>query len=168
MANNDDELFEEKTSYGPWNDKKEGNAWQQRWSAGDWRNTLDKVGGEWILKSLFKIKFFIEWDESKVQVYEAMTSNAKELTNLIKSLLTPDKEMQLKEIIKNKELLDKIKPFWGEFLNWRSMKNILNIDRKGKDEKKWINDEGANDYWKENIAQQDKTRCQRENEWKCS
>jgi hypothetical protein len=75
-----------------------------------------------------------------------MTSNAKELTNLIKSLLTPDKEMQLKEIIKNKELLDKIKPFWGEFLNWRSMKNILNIDRKGKDEKKWINDEGANDY----------------------
>ncbi len=26
MANNDDELFEEKTSCGPWNDKKEVNA----------------------------------------------------------------------------------------------------------------------------------------------
>jgi hypothetical protein len=45
-----------------------------------------------------------------------MKSNAKELTDLIKSPLTPDKERQLKEIIKNKEQLGKMKLFWGKSL----------------------------------------------------
>ncbi len=56
-----------------------------------------------------KFNFVIEWDEPQEQVYEAMTLNAKELTNLIKSPLTPDKERQLKEIIDKKEQLDMIK-----------------------------------------------------------
>ncbi len=66
-----------------------------------------------------EFNFVIEWDETKGQVIEAMKSNAKELTNLIMSPLTPDKERQLKkEIIENKEQLDKIKPFQGESLSW--------------------------------------------------
>jgi Ulp1 family protease len=86
------------------------------------------------------------------------------LTNLIKSPLTPDKERQLKEIIENKEQLDKIKPFWGESLTWGSMQKILNFDRKDEDvNKNWIGDEVVNTYCKDNLAQQDKTQCQQEN-----
>jgi hypothetical protein len=84
--------------------------------------------------------------------------NAKELTNLIRSPLTPDKERQLKEIIKKKEQLDKIKSFWGEFLTWGSMQKLLNFDRKDKDmTKKWINDKVVNNYRKKYLAQQDKS-----------
>ena len=59
--------------------------------------------------------------------------NAKELTNLIRSPLTPDKERQLREIIENKEQLDKIKSFQGEFLTWESKQKLLNFDRKDED-----------------------------------
>jgi hypothetical protein len=62
-----------------------------------------------------------------------MKSNAKKLTNLIKSLLTPDKERQLKEIFENKEQLDKIKPFQGESLTWESMQNLVNFDINDED-----------------------------------
>jgi hypothetical protein len=55
------------------------------------------------------------------------------LTNLVKSPLTPDKERQLKEIINNKEQLDKIKSFWGESLTWESMQKLLNFDRNDED-----------------------------------
>ncbi len=121
------------------------------------------VRGKTDIEKPMKFNFVIEWDEPKEQVYEAMTLNAKELTNLIKSPLTPDKERQLKEIIKNKEQLDKIKPFWGEFLNWGSMQKLLNFDRKDKDVKKWINDKVVNNYCKGCFAQQDETRCQQKN-----
>jgi hypothetical protein len=77
------------------------------------------VGGEMDIEKPREFNFVIEWDETKGQVIEAMKSNAKELTNLIMSPLTPDKERQLKkEIIENKEQLDKIKPFQGESLSW--------------------------------------------------
>jgi hypothetical protein len=62
-----------------------------------------------------------------------MKSNAKELTNLIMSPLTHHKERQLKEIIKNKEQLDKIKSFWGESLTWECMQKLLNFHRKDED-----------------------------------
>jgi hypothetical protein len=52
---------------------------------------------------------------------------------LIKNSLTPDKERQLKEIIKNKEQLDKIKSFQGESLTWESMHKLLNFDKKDED-----------------------------------
>jgi hypothetical protein len=39
-----------------------------------------------------EFNFVKEWDEPKGQVYEAIKSNAKRLTNLIKSPLIPDKE----------------------------------------------------------------------------
>jgi hypothetical protein len=81
------------------------------------------VGGKMDIDKPMKFSFIIEWDEPKEQVYEAMTSNAKELTNLIKSPLTPDKERQLKEIVENEEQLDKSKSFRGEFLTWGSMQN---------------------------------------------
>jgi hypothetical protein len=75
-----------------------------------------------------------EWDESKGQVIEAKKSNANQLTNLIKSARTPDKERQLKEIIQNKKQLDKIKPFRGEsFLTLESMQKLLNFDRNDED-----------------------------------
>jgi hypothetical protein len=83
-----------------------------------------------------KLNFVIEWDEPKEQVYEAMISNAKELTNLIMSPLTPDKERQLKKIIKNKEQLDKVKSFWGDFFTWENMQKLQNFDRKDNDMKK--------------------------------
>jgi hypothetical protein len=93
-----------------------------------------------------------------------MRSNAKELTNLIMSPLTSDKERQLKEIIDNKEQLDKIKSFWGESLTWECMQKLLNFDRKDKDmTKKWINDKVVNNYCKDYLAQQDETRCKQEN-----
>ncbi len=115
------------------------------------------VGGKMDIEKSMKFNFVIEWDEPKEQVYEAMTSNAKELTNLIKSPLTPEEVRQQNEIIKNKEQLDMIKPFWGEFLNWGSMQRLLNFDRKDMDEKKWINDKVVNNYCHEYLAQQDKT-----------
>ncbi len=59
--------------------------------------------------------------ETKGQVIKAMKLNANQLTNLIKSPLTPDKERQLKEIIENKKQLDKVKPFWGKSLTWECM-----------------------------------------------
>jgi hypothetical protein len=62
-----------------------------------------------------------------------MKSNAKELTNLIMSPHTPDKERQLKEIIGNKEQLNKIKSFWGESLTWKSMHKLLKFDIKDED-----------------------------------
>jgi hypothetical protein len=49
------------------------------------------------------------------------------------SSLTPDKERQLKEIIKNKEQLDKIKSFRGESLTCESMQKLLNFDKKDED-----------------------------------
>jgi hypothetical protein len=52
-----------------------------------------------------KFNFIKEWDEPMGQVIEAMKPNPEESTNLIKSPLTPDKERQLKEIIKIKERL---------------------------------------------------------------
>jgi hypothetical protein len=116
------------------------------------------VGGKTDIDKPMKLNFVNERDDSKEQIYEAMTSNAKELTNLIKSLFTSDKEKQLKEIIENKEQLDKIKSFCGKLLNWGSMQKLLNFDRKDKDMmKKWINEEVANNYCKEYLAQQDKT-----------
>jgi hypothetical protein len=81
------------------------------------------VGGEMDIEKPMELNFVKEWDEPKGQVIEAMKSNANQLTNLIKSPLTPDKERQLKEIIENKKQLDKIKPFWGESLTWESMQN---------------------------------------------
>ncbi len=69
------------------------------------------VGGKMDIWKPMKFNFIIEWDGLKEQVYEAMASNAKELTNLIKRPLSPDKERQLNEIIENKEQLDKIEPF---------------------------------------------------------
>jgi hypothetical protein len=91
-----------------------------------------------------------------------MKSNAKELTNLIMNPLTPDKERQLKEIIKFKEQLDRIISFWGE--SWESMQKILDFDRKDEDmTKKWINDKVVNNYCKEYLAQQDNSQCKQEN-----
>ncbi len=37
------------------------------------------------------------------------------------------------------------------------MQNLINFDRKDKDEKKWITDKVVNDYCKEYLAPQDKT-----------
>ncbi len=48
--------------------------------------------GETDIEKLMKLNFVIEWDEPNKQIYEAMTLNAKEFTNLIKSPLTPIKE----------------------------------------------------------------------------
>ncbi len=49
------------------------------------------------------------------------------------------------------------------------MQKLLNFDSKDKDmTKKWINDKVFNNYCKEYLAQQDKTRCQQENERKRS
>ncbi len=76
------------------------------------------VGGKSDIEKPMEFNFVIEWDEPKGQVIESMKSNAMEVTNLIMSPLTPDKERQLKKIIKNKEQLDKIIPFWGESLTW--------------------------------------------------
>jgi hypothetical protein len=107
------------------------------------------VWGKIDIEKPMEFNFVIEWDEPKGQVIGAMKSNAKEMTNLNMSPLTPDKERQLKKIIKNKEQLDKIKPFWGESLIWECMQKILNFDRKVKDmTKTWINDEVVNNYWK--------------------
>ncbi len=50
------------------------------------------VGEKMDIEKPMKFNFAIEWDEPKEQVYEAITSNAKELTNLIKSQFTPDKK----------------------------------------------------------------------------
>jgi hypothetical protein len=58
-----------------------------------------------------EFNFVKEWDEPKGQVIEAMKSNAKEFPNLIMILLTPDKERQLKEIIKNKNSLTRLNHF---------------------------------------------------------
>jgi hypothetical protein len=122
------------------------------------------VGGKTDIEKPMEFDFVIKWDEPKEQVIEAMKSNAKELKDLIMSPLTPYKERQLKEIIDNKEQLDKIKSFWGESFTWESMKKLLNFDRKDEDmTKKWINDKVVNNYCKEYLAQQDKTRCKREN-----
>ncbi len=74
------------------------------------------VGGKTDIEKPMELNFVKEWEKPKGLVIEAMKSNAKELTNLIKSPLTPEEERQLKEIIENKEQLDKIKPFWGESL----------------------------------------------------
>jgi hypothetical protein len=49
------------------------------------------------------------------------------------SPLTPDKERQLKEIIKNKDQLDKIEPLWGESLTWECMQKLLNFNRNNED-----------------------------------
>jgi hypothetical protein len=115
------------------------------------------VGGKTVIEKPMKFNFVIEWNEPEEQVCEAMTSNAKELTNLIKSPLTPDEERQLNEIIENEEQLDKIEPFWGEFVNWGSMQKLLNFDRKDKDmTKKWINDKVVNNNCHKYPAQQDK------------
>ncbi len=123
------------------------------------------VGGETNIEKPMEFNFVKEWDEPKGQVIEAMKSNANQLTNLIKSPLTPDKERQLKEIIENKKQLDKIKPFQGEsFLTCESLQKLLNVDINDEDmTKKWINDEVVNTYCKEYLAQQDKTQCQQEN-----
>jgi hypothetical protein len=94
------------------------------------------VGWKMVITETAKLNFVIDWDDSKEQVYEAMRLNAKELTNLIKSPLTLDKERKLKEIIQNKEQLDKSKTFWGEVVNWGSMQNLPNFDRNVTDEKK--------------------------------
>jgi hypothetical protein len=116
------------------------------------------VGGKTDIDKPMEFSFVIEWDEPKGQVIEAMKSNAKELTTLIMSPLTPEEGRQLKEIIKNKEQLAKIKPFWGESLTWECMQKLLNFDRKDKEmTKKWINDKVVNNYCKEYLAQQDET-----------
>ncbi len=73
------------------------------------------VGGEMDIEKHMDFSFIKEWDEAEKQVIEAMKSNANQLTNLIKSPLTPDKERQLEEIIENKEQLDTIKPFQSEY-----------------------------------------------------
>jgi hypothetical protein len=92
------------------------------------------VGGKTDIEKPMEFNFVKEWDESKGQVIEAMKSNANQLTNVIKSPLTTDKERQLKEIIENKKQLDKIKPFWGEsFLTWKSMQKLLNFDINDED-----------------------------------
>jgi hypothetical protein len=92
------------------------------------------VGGKTDIEKPMEFNVVKEWDEPKEQVIEAMKLNANQLTNLIKSLLTPDKERQLEEIIKNKEDLDKIKPFWGDFfLTWESMQKLRNFDINDED-----------------------------------
>ncbi len=85
------------------------------------------VGGKTDIEKPMEFNFVIEWDEPKGQVIEAIKSNAKELTNLIMSSLTPDKERQLEEIIEIKEQLDKIKSFWGESLTRNSMQKITKL-----------------------------------------
>jgi hypothetical protein len=57
------------------------------------------VGGKTYVEKPMEFNFVKDWDKPKGQVIEAMTSNANQLTNLIKSPLIPDKEGQLKEII---------------------------------------------------------------------
>jgi hypothetical protein len=106
------------------------------------------VGGKMNIEKTMEFNFAFEWDGLKEQVIEAMKLNAKELTNLIMSPLAPDKERQLREIIENKEQLDKIKSFQGEFLTWDSMQKLLNFYRKDKEDitKKWINDKVVNNY----------------------
>jgi hypothetical protein len=120
------------------------------------------VGWKTDIEKPMEFIFVKEWGETKGRFIEAMISNANQLTNLIKSPLTPDKERQLKEIIENKIQLDKIKPFWGEcFFTWESMQKLLNFDINDEDmTKKWINDKVVNIYCKEYLAQQDKTQCQ--------
>jgi hypothetical protein len=59
--------------------------------------------------------------------------------------------------INNKEQLNKIELCWCELLNLGSMQNLLNFDRKDKDEKKWMNDKMANNCCKEYLAHQDET-----------
>jgi hypothetical protein len=91
-----------------------------------------------VFSSLSQFNFVKEWDEPKGQVIEAMKSNANQLTNLIKSPLTPDKDRQL-----NKKELEKIKPFWGEsFLTWQCMQKLLDFD----------NDKVVNTYCQEYLA----------------
>ncbi len=60
------------------------------------------VRGKTDIEKSMEFNFVFEWDKSKEQVIEVMTLNAEESTNLIMRPLTPDKERQLKEIIKNK------------------------------------------------------------------
>jgi hypothetical protein len=98
-------LKKKTISCSPWNNKREGKH--------DREDEVQVIEGTCEIKAVVEGKmdtekpmefdFVIEWDEPKEQVYEAMTSNAKELTNLIMSLLTLDKERQQKEIIKNKK-----------------------------------------------------------------
>jgi hypothetical protein len=85
-------------SCGPWNNKREGNAWQWSWSSDNRRNTWEKglVGGKMDIEKPMEFNFVKEWDELKWQAIEAMKSNANQLTNLMKSPLTPYKERQLK------------------------------------------------------------------------
>jgi hypothetical protein len=45
MDSNDNELLKKTMSCGPWNNKRKGNAWQQRWSSGDQRNMQEKGCG---------------------------------------------------------------------------------------------------------------------------
>jgi hypothetical protein len=143
MDSDDDELLEKKSHAAP-GITKEKTMHDSEDEVQVIEETCEKqavVGGNMNIEKPKKFNFVIESDEPKEQVYEAMTSNAKELTNLIMSPLTPDKERQLKEIIEIKEKLDKIESFWGEFLTWGSMQKLPNFDRKDKDmTKKWTND----------------------------
>jgi hypothetical protein len=130
MVSKDDELKKNTQSHAAPGITKEKGMHHSKDEGQEIKGTCEKkavVGGGMDIEKPMEFNFVEEWDEPKEQVIEAMTSNAHQLTNLIKSPLTPDKEKQLEEIIENKKQLDKIKQFWGEsFLIWESMQKLLN------------------------------------------
>ncbi len=86
MDSGDDDFFEKKQSHAAPGITKEKGMHDSKDEVQVVKGTREKknvVGGKMDVENPMKFDFVIEWDEPKEQVYEAMTSNAKELHLLV-------------------------------------------------------------------------------------